>query len=153
MKANPLACALLVLLAVAVQLPAQQPLSSSGTNSAATNSVTGGTFEKTKAKAEKGDAVAQYLLGRAYEVGQGVEPDAAEAVKWFRKSAEQGNLNAQTDLAFHYVLGDGVTKDLSLEVYWFRKAAEQGGVVAQNIVGSMYYEGRGVPKDYIEAYK
>ena len=32
MKANPLACALLVLLAVAFQLPAQQPVSSSGTN-------------------------------------------------------------------------------------------------------------------------
>jgi hypothetical protein len=60
MKRNCLICSLLLLLAVVVKLPAQQ-----STNSpvAATNSVAGDTIEQTKAKAEKGDAAAQFALG------------------------------------------------------------------------------------------
>ena len=37
-------------------------------------------FENTKTKAEKGDAVAQYTLGRLYEQGRGVEKNDKEAV-------------------------------------------------------------------------
>ena len=47
-------------------------------------------FEETKAKAEKGDAVAQSLLGFMYQYGEGVQKDFKEAVKWYRKAAEQG---------------------------------------------------------------
>ena len=52
-------------------------------------------FEQTKAKAEKGDAFSQYILGYMYSKGQGVPKDFREAVKWFRKAAEQGQVLAQ----------------------------------------------------------
>jgi uncharacterized protein len=41
-------------------------------------------FAATKAKAEKGDAGAQFNLGKMYDFGHGVTKDEAEAVKWYR---------------------------------------------------------------------
>ena len=52
-------------------------------------------FEDTKAKAEKGDMIAQYNLGMYYWNGQVVIVDGVEAKKWFRKAAEQGYSPAQ----------------------------------------------------------
>src|ERR1700720_660853 len=62
-----------------------------------------------KAKAEKGDATNQFLLGAKYEMGQGVPTNLVEALKWFRKAAEQDCVEAQVILAFCYENGDGVT--------------------------------------------
>ena len=53
-----------------------------------------------KAAAEQGNPEAQFLLGLQYKVGDGIEKDRVEAVKWLRKSAESGYAEAQ------YALGD-----------------------------------------------
>ena len=45
-----------------------------------TNAVT-----RLKAKADKGDAEAQYDLGRSYAKGDGVAMDMSAAVKWWRR--------------------------------------------------------------------
>ena len=50
--------------------------------------------EQWRKAAERGDAEAQYWLGRCYYFGEGVAWDRAEAVKWFRKAAEQGDASA-----------------------------------------------------------
>jgi uncharacterized protein len=42
-----------------------------------------------KTAAEQGDMDAQYNLGVAYESGEGITKDFAEAAKWFRKAAAQ----------------------------------------------------------------
>ena len=44
----------------------------------------------TRVAVEKGDAMAMYHLGWCYEHGEGVEKDANEADKWYRKAAENG---------------------------------------------------------------
>ncbi len=44
-------------------------------------------FLTVKAKAEKGDATAQFNLGLMYMNDLGVEKDYAEAVKWYNKAA------------------------------------------------------------------
>jgi TPR repeat protein len=74
------------------------------TNTVATNSAK--EFADLRAKAEKGDADAQGILGSTYNFGQGVDKDQAEAVKWFRKAAEQGEEDAQYNLGVCY--GKGV---------------------------------------------
>ena len=48
-------------------------------------------LDETRAKAEKGDAKAQYELAMSYFKGTGVAKDEAEAVKWMRKAADQGD--------------------------------------------------------------
>ena len=46
--------------------------------------------------AEQWHAEAQYLLGRMYRFGEGVEENDAEAEKWFRKAAAQGHKKARS---------------------------------------------------------
>jgi len=106
-----------------------------------------------RAKAEAGDAQAQYSLGYAYRFGDDVAKDAVEAVKWYRKAAEQGHAQAQFNLGTSYYFGNGVAKDLVEAVKWFRKAAEQGHAMAQTILGSAYSYGVWVKKDLTESEK
>ena len=59
-----------------------------------------GRFLEYKAKAEQGDAEAQFNLGFCYEDGRGVEKDYSHAVKWYRKAAEQNYAPAQLNLGY-----------------------------------------------------
>jgi TPR repeat protein len=89
-------------------------------------------FLETKAKAEAGDAGAQFDLGQMYALGVvGVQMDTKEAVKWYRKAAEGGIAKAQSIVGGCYANGDGVKKDFKEAVKWYRKAAEQGYLYAQ----------------------
>ena len=45
-------------------------------------------FRKCKAKAEKGDAESQYIVGFCYELGSGVKKDYVEAYAWFNLAAK-----------------------------------------------------------------
>jgi TPR repeat protein len=103
--------------------------------------------------AEQNDATAQFNLGVCYDKGQGVAKDEAEAVKWYRKAAEQNDAKAQHNLGFCYAKGQGVAKDEVEAVKWYRKAAEQNDAKAQCNLGFCYDTGRGVAKDEVEGYK
>ena len=81
-------------------------------------------------RAQDGDADAQYNLGVAYDVGEGVEQDFVEAVKWYRLAAEQGNVFAQQNLGGAYYQGAGTTKDLVYSHMWFNIAASLGEISA-----------------------
>jgi TPR repeat protein len=48
--------------------------------------------------ADHGSAPAQLYLGLAYDLGQGVEMDKAEAERWWRTAAAQGNEAAARNL-------------------------------------------------------
>jgi hypothetical protein len=106
-----------------------------------------------KAKAEKGDADSQFLLGGAYFSGEGVTKDDAKAVEWYRKAAEQGNADAQGTLGALYFTGNGVPKDSVEAVKWFRLAADQGHAWGQYNLGNMHNQGRSVTKDLEKAVK
>jgi TPR repeat protein len=106
----------------------------------------------TRAKAEKGDAKSQWVLGNAFEIGfLGVAKDYVEAAKWYRKAAEQGFVLAQYDLGVCYRDGKGVTKDPAEAAQWFRKAAEQGDAKAEYYLGHCYRTGEGMTKDALQA--
>ena len=105
------------------------------------------------AKAEKGDAEAQFGLGLAYQWGIGVPKLPKEAVKWYRLAAEQRNVLAQSFLAGMYAKGEGVERDPKEAVKWLRMAAEQGFFESQYNLGLSYSRGEGVDKDPKEAVK
>ena len=92
------------------------------------------TFQETKAKAEQGDAAAQFNLGVTYSDGRGVVKNEVEAVKWYRKAADQGYAAAQFNLGFMYANGEGVVKD-EIEGYkWYLLAGAQGDEVAKKSI-------------------
>lgn len=99
-----------------------------------TNSLTPADMQRVQQDAEKGDALAQQVLGGCYYFGDMVKKNFAEAAKWYRKSAEQGQADAQCNLGVCYENGTGVTKDHAEALKWFRKAADQGNANAQRIM-------------------
>jgi len=105
-----------------------------------------------RAKAEQGDASAQYNLGVMYAKGQGVALDYKVAAKWYTKAAEQGHTKAQYDLGLTYDIGRGVAQDYKVAVKWYTKAAEQGYARAQYKLGVRYAIGHGVAQDYVMAH-
>lgn len=110
-------------------------------------------IEEIRARADSGDAAAQWKLGSLLTKGQHVEQNYAEAAKWHRKAAEQGHAAAQRSLAELYEVGQGVPLDPTEAARLFRQAAEQGDVVAQYSLAVLYVMGKGVGRDIPEAVK
>lgn len=75
--------------------------------------------------ARKGNPEAQYLLGRAYSFGEGVDENPRKAVKWLERAAEQMHYAAANTLGKIYSTGKGGVKiNADLAAKWFAKAAE-----------------------------
>ena len=109
-------------------------------------------FEEVKAKAEKGDAEAQVLLGWHYLNGEGVEMDSKQAAIWWRKGAEQGNDGCMNMLGWYYWglrhrKDSDRKEDMVQAVFWWRKGAERGNPQSQSKLAGCYFYGKGVEKD------
>lgn len=78
----------------------------------------------------KREAEAQFMAGKMYSDGDGVEQDYAKAVYWYTKAAEQGHNEAQNNLAARYATGTGVEKNITTAKQWYAKAAAQGNAAA-----------------------
>src|SRR5271156_6027703 len=84
-------------------------------------------FALRRQQAERGDALAQYVVGLNYLLGdQAVSQDYAEAAKWLGKAANQGLSRAQYMLGGMYADGLGVPQDVVRAHMWFILSAAQG---------------------------
>lgn len=103
--------------------------------------------------AERGNAGARYDLGYCYILGDGVEKNPAEGLRWWKLSALQGDREAQHSLAIRLFEGDdGIPRDTDSALLWYEKAAEQGVVEAQFTLGDLYCDGEnGVTRDFSKA--
>jgi hypothetical protein len=129
-----------------------------------------------RSAADKGDAVAEFLLGYAYQQGLGLSKDMTETARWYaraagsgdagsqtavkdfsqaleayRQLAEQGDAAAELYLGLAYDLGTGVPHNAFEAARWYRKAAAQGSSSAASNLGVLYYNGDGMPRDNAEA--
>lgn len=101
--------------------------------------------------AKQGNAKIQNKLGYLYEIGNGLEQNDVEAVKWYKVAAEQGYAKAQYNLAKQYALGRGVEQNDQEAMKWYLAAAQQGLANAMTNLGAMYATGRGVKKNEAKA--
>ncbi len=99
------------------------------------------------ARAGKGEAAAQFELGRRYATGQGVAKDEVAALQWFLKAAAQGHAKAEVSLGSIYAHGFGVKQDWAESIRWYRQAAFQGDTTAQHNLGLDYAHGHGVEQN------
>ena len=81
-------------------------------------------IETLTAKAEKGDAEAQYNLAKCYYDGKEVEQSFEKAAEWFEKAAQQGYAKAQYFLGLCYDKGEGVEISKEKALYWFIKSCD-----------------------------
>lgn len=86
-------------------------------------------------KAERGDADAQFALGRSLHAGApGVAPSLPKAINWYFKAASQNHIGAQ--LCLGLLLLDDVEKaggkrNPKQALQWLGKAAQAGNSDAQ----------------------
>jgi TPR repeat protein len=104
-----------------------------------------------EARAQTGEAQAQYDFAQHLMMGGGLREDWPLAAQWYRKAAEQGHASAQYKLGEMFWNGRGVPQDAAQAVAWFRKAADQGNAAAQSDFGFMYRNGLGVAQDDAQA--
>jgi TPR repeat protein len=109
-------------------------------------------FEEYRARAEQGDAAAQFNLGLRYFVGEDVPEDYAETVKWYQLSADQGYYPAQLGLARMYENGRGVPQDMVRAHMWANLCAAHGGRIPCADIRSDY-ERQMTPAQVAEAQK
>jgi Sel1 repeat len=98
-------------------------------------------------QAARGDAMAEYRLGRLYLAGTGFTADYKQAAKYLQLAAEQGLTEAEMVLGYLYENGKGVPRDGRRAFEYYAAAAKQGDLTAKNNLASMYEHGRGVRKD------
>jgi uncharacterized protein len=75
------------------------------------------------ARAERGDARAQTLIGFMYETGRGLPQDFMLAAAWYQRAAQQGYPRAQQLLGLMYDKGQGVAQDYVTAHQWLNLAA------------------------------
>ncbi len=106
--------------------------------------------------ANAGHPGAQYLFGKMYANGYGVEKDCDISFLWLKKSANQGYAKGQMGLGYSYFRGCGVEKDENEALRWYLKADEQGLLEVKVNIGLLYERGQTIPHDYnkaVELYK
>jgi len=108
-------------------------------------------YEQQRPLAEKGDAMAQNIMGEMYDEADDLWSHG-EALKWYKLSADQGYAPAQLKLGKKYFYGRGVAENKAEAMRWWRIAADQGYGVAQFMLGVQCATGDGVPEDVVQAY-
>lgn len=81
--------------------------------------------------ASLGHPKAQFILGRCFEIAQGVERNPVEAERLYRKAAANDEMDAQLALGVHCFRGDTVKKNIPEAAMWLRKASDQGHAEAK----------------------
>jgi len=116
-------------------------------------------LENTQAKADKGDAEAQFCLGFQFASGDAATADYTKAAHWYLKAANQNHALAQFNLGLMFADGQGMDQDDAKSVMWMRMAAQQGDAGAQHHLGMRCrrasFEGlaKNALESNIEAYK
>jgi TPR repeat protein len=88
-------------------------------------------LKNAQAMADKGDADAEALLGKAYYEGVGVGRSYATALTWINKAVAQNNADAMFILGLMTEFGRGVKPDLQQALRLFDKAGSMGQRYAQ----------------------
>jgi hypothetical protein len=102
-------------------------------------------------RAQTGDHQAEFALGLAYELGEGVPQDYGQAANWYSKAAKAGYAPAIASLGYLHQVGKGVAQDSAAGAALHKQAAEAGDLRGQFFLAVAYTNGLGVPQDAREA--
>ena len=92
-------------------------------------------FEALQRVAQRGDGEGQFLLGQAYDRGEGTPANASLAAKWWEESAKSGYAPGLCAAAEAYLSGNGLARDEERGLKYLEKAAGLGFPRALVILG------------------
>lgn len=105
-------------------------------------------YRDMRARAEAGDAAAQWELGMMLLNGDGAPKNEREAYRWVRASGEAGHENGMISTAVMLAMGQGVARDPAQARDWYRRTAEtHGSAHALRGLAGMLITGEGGPTD------
>ena len=81
---------------------------------------------KLRARAEAGEAEAQYQLASMYWEGRAIGCEPNQALKWDLLAAEHGHRKAQIRVAESYERGEGISQDYVQAARMYAMAAARG---------------------------
>lgn len=98
---------------------------------------------------EYDNVVAQYYLGKCYELGNGTNKNLVSSLKYYKKAAQQKNPEAIMVLAEAYSNANSelVKEDATLAFQYYEMAARLGIPKAQYYLGEAYENGIGTEKN------
>ncbi len=105
-------------------------------------------FTALQAKAQAGDAEAQFQLGEAYRAGKGVAADPEAAIMWYRRATAQGHIRASEELGFA-LFAHGDRREA---MPYIEKAAARGEARAFYLLGTAHFNGDYATRDWPLAY-
>ncbi|CAG8825014.1 16850_t:CDS:1, partial [Racocetra persica] len=87
----------------------------------------------------RNEVIAQYFIGRCFEVGWNTKKNLKKAVEWYNKAIENGSTAAER------ILGDYCYKcqEYSQAFKLLKKAFGKGNILAMHNLGLCYKHGRG----------
>lgn len=98
--------------------------------------------------AEAGNSDAQYLLGKKYLAGEGVDKDVRKALEWLQKSADLDHPGAALRLGIIFAKGEeGVEAVPEKAAALYQRAASKGDAQAQFLLGVAYLYEKGIPQN------
>jgi len=101
-----------------------------------------------QAKAQTGDAEAEFQLGEAYRGGRGVTADPETAIMWYRRAAGHGHVRASEELGFA-LFAHGDRREA---MPYIEKAAARGEPRAFYLLGTAHFNGDYASRDWPLAY-
>lgn len=108
-----------------------------------------------QARAQAGDATAEFQLATLDYVGLGVVQDYIGAAAFLKQAADAGNAEAQCELGFLYQTGSFAQgpppPDPKSAAPWYEKSAAQGDAFGEFALAALYQAGQGVTKDESKA--
>ena len=110
-----------------------------------------GTALSVRAIAERGYAAAIADLGQAYEFGDGVKRDPAEALRLYKQASEKGFLPAFAAVALIYSNGLAGIVDHQEAMRWLERGAAAGDPFSHIRLAELSEEGNRIPKDVEQA--
>ncbi len=90
---------------------------------------------------QAGNPLGYFHLGRCYDAGIGVSPDALKSTQMFLKAALAGVTQAQVVMARRYYDGQGLETDPVAALGWLTRAAQSGSTEAMVLLGQRYEAG------------
>jgi len=88
-------------------------------------------------RAKSNDAHAQAELAARLALGDGVQANLPEAVRWYTKASRQGLAEATFNLATLYARGEGVKKSWAQAMSLLKQAEDQGSTDASILLGEI----------------
>ncbi len=115
----------------------------------------GGTkaFQDYLSQAQKGSPISQYMVARAYELGEGIGQDDTKAAQWYAKASKGGFTEADVLLGLLEIEGRGVEHNVKKGLQRLFSAAKRGNILARYHLGCFHMNGQYVKKDLVQAYK